>query len=63
MAAATRVDVWRALSTLGLAAFVVSFFVAGFTVPGWGWIALVVSGAAFALEQALLLRERRRQAR
>jgi hypothetical protein len=56
MAALARVDVWRAVSTIALAAFVVSFFVGGFSVPGWGWVALLLSGVAFGVEQVLVRR-------
>ncbi len=51
-----RPSAWRALSTALLAVFVVSFLVSDFSVPGWGWIALILSGVTFAVELVLLRR-------
>jgi len=52
---------WRALSTALFVVFLISWAVEGFdSVPGWGWIALILSGVTFAVELALVARERRR---
>lgn len=51
-----RPQAWRALSTALLVVFVISFLVSGFSVPGWGWIALILSGVTFAVELVLLRR-------
>ena len=51
---------WRALSTVLLIAFAVSFLAGGFSVPGWGWIVLLLSGVAFAIELLLIPAARRR---
>lgn len=51
---------WRALSTVLLVLFVASFVIAGFSIPGWGWIALILSGVTFAVELALVARGRSR---
>jgi hypothetical protein len=55
-----RPSFWRALSTALLVAFAVSFLVGGFAVPGWGWVALLLSGVTFAIELALVAAARRR---
>lgn len=44
---------WRAISTVLLVLFAVSFLVSGFEVPTWGWYALILSGVTFAIELAL----------
>ena len=45
---------WRALSGALLIVFAISFVVSGFEVPRWGWIALLLSGVAFAIEMLLI---------
>ena len=45
---------WRAVSTALLVLFAVSFFVGRFSVPQWGWYALILSGVTFAIELLLL---------
>ena len=50
----TNPSTWRALSSALLVVFAVSFLVAGFEVPRWGWIALLLSGVAFAIEMLLI---------
>ncbi len=45
---------WRALSTALLVLFAVSFLVGRFSVPQWGWYALILSGVTFAIELVLL---------
>lgn len=45
---------WRAISTVLLVLFAVSFLVSGFSVPTWGWYALILSGITFAIELGLL---------
>jgi hypothetical protein len=49
---------WRAVSTALLVVFAISFLVAGFSVPGWGWIALLLSGVTFGVELVLLATRR-----
>jgi hypothetical protein len=49
-----RPSFWRAVSSVLLVAFAVAFLVSGFTVPGWGWIALLLSGVTFGIELVLL---------
>ncbi len=44
---------WRLVSWVALALFAVAFVVDGFSVPGWGWAALIVSGVAFGAEVLL----------
>lgn len=51
---------WRAVSTALLVVFVASFVIAGFSIPGWGWIALILSGVTFAVELTLMARGRSR---
>lgn len=51
---------WRALSTALLVVFAISFLAAGFSVPGWGWIALLLSGVAFGVELVLIATRRSR---
>ena len=43
---------WRGLSSLLLVVFIAALIV-GPTVPRWGWIALLGSGVAFAIELGL----------
>ncbi len=50
---------WRGLSTLMLVVFIAALLV-GPGMPQWGWIALIASGVAFAVELVLLRRERSR---
>ncbi len=50
---------WRGLSTLMLVVVVAALLV-GPGMPPWGWIALIASGVAFAVELVLIRRERRR---
>ena len=45
---------WRAVSTALLVAFAVSFVVGRFSIPQWGWYALILSGVTFAIELVLL---------
>ena len=45
---------WRAVSTALFVLFVVSFFVGRFSIPQWGWYALILSGVTFAVELLLL---------
>ncbi len=45
---------WRAVSTALLVLFAVSFLVGRFSVPQWGWYALILSGVTFAIELVLL---------
>lgn len=45
---------WRAISTALLVLFAISFLVSRFSVPQWGWYALILSGVTFAIELALL---------
>jgi len=49
---------WRLVSTVLLVAFAVSFLVGGFSVPRWGWIALILSGVTFGVELALIALKR-----
>lgn len=53
-----RPRTWRAISTVLAVVFLVAVIVDG-PIPGWGWAALVASGAAFGVELALLQRARR----
>ena len=46
----------RALSAVLFVLFIASFLVSGFSVPRWGWIALIASGVTFAVELALMAR-------
>lgn len=51
---------WRLASTLAFVVFLASWAIEGFDrVPGWGWAALVVSGALFAVELGLIAVRRR----
>jgi len=51
---------WRAISSALLVVFLLAWALEGFDrVPGWGWIALIGSGVTFAIELALVARERR----
>ena len=50
---------WRGLSSLMLVVVIVALLI-GPGMPQWGWIALIVSGVAFAVELLLLRRERSR---
>jgi len=50
---------WRGLSTLMLVVVIAALLV-GPGMPPWGWIALIASGVAFAVELVLLRRERSR---
>ena len=45
---------WRAVSTVLLVFFAVSFVVSRFSVPQWCWYALILSGVTFAIELVLL---------
>ena len=45
---------WRAISTALLVAFALSFLVGRFSIPQWGWYALILSGVTFAIELVLL---------
>jgi len=54
MAFLADAGLWRALSTALLILFAVSFLVSRFSVPQWGWYALILSGVTFAIELALL---------
>lgn len=45
---------WRAVSTVLFVAFLISFLIGRFSVPQWGWYALILSGITFAIELALL---------
>lgn len=45
---------WRAISTVLLVVFAVSFIVSRFSVPQRGWYALILSGVTFAIELLLL---------
>ena len=60
MNALGRARTWRAISTAFLIVFVVAFVVEGFSVPTWGWIALILSGVTFGVELALLAVERKK---
>lgn len=52
---------WRAISSVLLVVFLLAWALEGFdSVPGWGWIALIGSGVAFAVELAFVARERGR---
>jgi hypothetical protein len=44
---------WRGLSSALLVVFIAALIV-GPSVPAWGWIALIGSGVAFAIELALM---------
>lgn len=44
---------WRALSSMLLVVFIAALIV-GPSIPRWGWIALIGSGVAFAIELALM---------
>jgi 4-hydroxybenzoate polyprenyltransferase len=48
---------WRLLSTVLLVVFVAGLIAGG--PPGWAWVALLLSGVAFAIE-LLLIRRRDR---
>ncbi len=50
----TDAGFWRAVSTALLVLFAVSFLVGRFSVPQWGWYALILSGVTFAIELVLL---------
>ena len=59
--AITRPATWRAISTALFVVFLVAFAIEGFDgVPGWGWIALIGSGATFGVEVLLMLGQRSR---
>ena len=60
MSALGRTKTWRAISTAFLVIFVVAFVVEGFSVPAWGWAALIASGITFGVELALLAVERKK---
>ena len=45
---------WRLLSTALLVVFIVGLVLGG--PPGWAWIALILSGIAFAVELVLIRR-------
>jgi len=51
---------WRGLSSL-LLVVVIAALLIGPGMPQWGWIALIGSGVAFAVELVLLRRERSRE--
>ena len=51
---------WRGLSSL-LLVVVIAALLIGPGMPQWGWIALIGSGVAFAVERVLLRRERSRE--
>ena len=48
---------WRGLSSLLLVVFIVAMIL-GPGIPQWGWIAAIGSGVAFAIELALIARQR-----
>ena len=50
---------WRGLSSLMLVVVIAALLI-GPGMPRWGWIALIASGVAFAVELVLLRRERLR---
>lgn len=51
---------WRAISSVLLVVFLLAWALEGFdSVPGWGWIALIGSGVAFAIELAFVAAGRR----
>ena len=52
---------WRALSSVLLVVVIVALLV-GPGIPRWGWLAAIGSGVAFAIELALVARERSRDA-
>ena len=45
---------WRAISTVLLVLFALSFVVSRLSVPQWGWYALILSGVTFAIELLVL---------
>lgn len=51
---------WRALSSVLLVVFIAALIVGGSGMPRWGWLALLGSGVAFAVELALIALRRRR---
>lgn len=51
---------WRGLSSLMLVVVIAALLI-GPGMPQWGWIALIGSGVAFAVELVLLRRERSRE--
>jgi hypothetical protein len=58
MAFLTEPSFWRTVCTVLLVVFAASFLIGGFSVPGWGWIALILSGITFAVELTLLAAKR-----
>lgn len=55
---------WRAISSVCFVAFLLAWALEGFDrVPGWGWLALIASGVAFAVELAFVAAERKRSPR
>jgi len=50
---------WRGLSSALLVVVIVALIV-GPGIPRWGWLAAIGSGVAFAIELALVARERSR---
>ena len=51
---------WRGLSSLMLVVVIAALLI-GPGMPQWGWIALIGSGVAFAVELVLLRRARSRE--
>lgn len=61
MGALATPSFWRAVSSALLVVFAASFVIAGFEIPGWGWIALILSGVTFAIELLLIAARSRRR--
>jgi len=51
---------WQIISTLALAVAVIAFLVSGLEFTSLVWIAFLVSGVAFGIEQLLVVAQRRR---
>jgi len=52
---------WQLVSTVFLVIFLVGWAIEGFSfsdVPGWAWIALILSGVTFLVEWALRFAKR-----
>lgn len=51
---------WQLLSTIALGVAIVAFLVAGLELTTVVWVAFLISGVAFGVEQILAVGERRR---
>jgi len=61
MSALGRWRTWQLISSVLLVVFLVGWAIEGFSfsdVPGWAWIALILSGVTFLVEWALRFAKR-----